>query len=537
MKNNLKPSAGFLKSMAKQEKAPQWRTGNIIVNYTRVSDPAQLDNTSLETQQKDAIVYAHNRGYNIKEFFGGIVESAKTDERKEFKRMLDYVKKDKSVSAILVYSYERFSRSENAIQLTTELRKLGVKVLSVIQELDVTSPNGQFQQSIYYAFGKYDNDLRRQKSMRGMVENLLNGYWVGACPFGYTNLKRKEKAKYHEYVINEEGKLLKLGFKWKAEGTLTNKEIVDKLQIMGCRINYKSFVRTISNPFYCGFITHSLIPGEVVKGNHPPLVSVELFQKANNIVDANPHKGIPKKFKIEELPLKSFAKDEESLSPFTGYTQKGQWYYKTRDKGTKVNQNAKIVHEAFLSELSKMEPRIKDAKKLESLVITFVKDKLAERLGNQEEIKKQISLLKSKINQLEVRYVENDLEKELYLKYRKLYDDELKKMEQEIGKTVITSSNLEIAVQKGISISQNLSRLWLSSDYSDKQRLQYLVYPEGILYNKKNNTVRIPRVNSIFSAIAYLSSVSAKNKNGQPHLVDQNSRWVVPTGIEPVSKV
>ena len=108
----------LLNQMAKQRKGPEWRTGNIIVNYTRVSDPSQFDNTSLETQKSDAILYAKKKGLIIKEYFGGSVESAKTDERKEFKRMLDFVKKDNSISAILVYSYERFSRSEYAMQLT-----------------------------------------------------------------------------------------------------------------------------------------------------------------------------------------------------------------------------------------------------------------------------------------------------------------------------------------------------------------------------------------------------------------------------------
>ena len=58
-----------------------------------------------------------------------------------------------------------------------------------------------------------------------------------------------------------------------------------------------------------------------------------------------------------------------------------------------------------------------------------------------------------------------------------------------------------------------------------------LRYPDGILYNKENNTVRTPRVNSLFTAISYLSYISAENKNGQPMQIDQNSRWVVLMGL------
>jgi hypothetical protein len=79
--------------------------------------------------------------------------------------------------------------------------------------------------------------------------------------------------------------------------------------------------------------------------------------------------------------------------------------------------------------------------------------------------------------------------------------------------------------------NKKASQLWVSTDYSDKQRLQYLIYPDGILYNKENNTLRTPRVNSLFTAISCLYYISAENKNGQPTQIDQNSRWVVLTGL------
>ena len=74
------------------------------------------------------------------------------------------------------------------------------------------------------------------------------------------------------------------------------------------------------------------------------------------------------------------------------------------------------------------------------------------------------------------------------------------------------SSNLEKAVEKGLDIIQNISEVWCSSDYSMKQVLQYLVFPEGILYNKKNDTVRTNKINILFSEIPYLAMVLDENK-------------------------
>ena len=74
-------------------KKNQLRQSNNAIIYTRVSTKEQADtNTSLETQKKYCENYAKSNGYKVIGYFGGTYESAKSDERKEFKRMLKYVR-------------------------------------------------------------------------------------------------------------------------------------------------------------------------------------------------------------------------------------------------------------------------------------------------------------------------------------------------------------------------------------------------------------------------------------------------------------
>ena len=73
------------------------------------------------------------------------------------------------------------------------------------------------------------------------------------------------------------------------------------------------------------------------------------------LISQNPHNGISKEFKTEALPLKGFARDEVSLSPFTGYQQKGIYYYKTRHEGTCVNINAEYLNNRFKDNLRHFE--------------------------------------------------------------------------------------------------------------------------------------------------------------------------------------
>jgi site-specific DNA recombinase len=90
------------------------RTGGVnAVIYTRVSTKEQAENNlSLETQKKYCEAFTQKQNYNVVACFGGTYESAKTDERNEFKKMIAFVKRSKEkVSFIIVYSVDRFSRS------------------------------------------------------------------------------------------------------------------------------------------------------------------------------------------------------------------------------------------------------------------------------------------------------------------------------------------------------------------------------------------------------------------------------------------
>ncbi len=63
-------------------------------------------------------------------------------------------------------------------------------------------------------------------------------------------------------------------------------------------------------------------------------------------------------------------------------------------------------------------------------------------------------------------------------------------------------------------------------DLSQKKKLQNLVFPSGIGYNKLNGEVRTKKVNSIFSSIPMISEGLAQIKNGESINFDQFSAKV-----------
>ena len=77
----------------------------------------------------------------------------------------------------------------------------------------------------------------------------------------------------------------------------------------------------------------------------------------------------------------------------------------------------------------------------------------------------------------------------------------------------MTSSNLQKAIENSKAMSMNLSSTWEEMGFGEKVRLQSIVFPEGILYDKQNDVVRTTKVNSIFEVSRYLSEKYGRKKS------------------------
>ncbi|RYZ68486.1 MAG: hypothetical protein EOP09_09405, partial [Proteobacteria bacterium] len=470
---------------SKQYNRSEVRRGTAAVIYTRVSSQEQAENnSSLEIQAKLCAEFAKRKGLVVKESFGGTYESAKTDGRKEFQRMLSYARKNKDISSILVYNFDRFSRTgPAAAQLSIELRKLGIAIISVTQEIDSSTPSGSLQENFFHLFNHYDNQQRASRTATNTREVMLKGYWPYATPMGYQNLKPKHRACEHVYDITEEGKWLRKAFQWKAEGVLTNVEIVDRLKVRGLKLNTSNFKWILSNPFYAGFVTGRLVNGQLIEGKHPALVELDTFLKANDLLSQATNVGIAKVPRREDLPLKVFVREEHTGSPLTGYKTKGNWYYKARAKGAGVNVRAEALNSLFSKSLRAFEYDKKYKKVLAEKIEASLQKRLASAFEEAKSLKKRLTELESQLEEMEERYALGKLKEETFEKFADKYRGEMEEVKTELAKSDIDSSNLKKAVEKALTIAQNLSGLWVLGDYDVKRKLQQLVFPEGVLYS------------------------------------------------------
>ena len=171
---------------------------------------------------------------------------------------------------------------------------------------------------------------------------------------------------------------------------------------------------------------------------------------------------------------------------------------------------------------------------LEKKVLDVINEKLKDEHQDSRIIKDKLKELQVKKINLEDRFINEEIPLDLYKKYNEKYNLEEQALKQEMGNYLEISSNLEIAVKKGLKIAQNIGQVWVSSDFDNKTKIQKLVFPEGIAYDRQKNEFRTFRVNTIFSLIADVARVSEQKKIGQPLKVNRNSRLVARRGIEPL---
>ena len=131
------------------------------VIYVRVSTKEQTENLSLPTQLRKCEEYCRYHGYEILERFHEEGESAKTTDRTELKKLLEFCRHQKGrVHFLVVYNLTRFARDKyDHFALRAHLQSLGISLRSATEPIDDTS-TGKLMEGVLAAFAQFDNDQR-----------------------------------------------------------------------------------------------------------------------------------------------------------------------------------------------------------------------------------------------------------------------------------------------------------------------------------------------------------------------------------------
>ncbi|MCP4933359.1 MAG: recombinase family protein [bacterium] len=131
----------------------------MLVGYMRVSSENDRQTTDL---QRDALISA---GVDPRHLFEDKASGAR-DDRAGLKKALDYVCPG---DCLVVWKLDRLGRSlPHLLQIVTDLHERKVAFRSLTEQMDTTTPHGEFLFSIFGALAQYERALARERIVAGL---------------------------------------------------------------------------------------------------------------------------------------------------------------------------------------------------------------------------------------------------------------------------------------------------------------------------------------------------------------------------------
>ncbi len=530
------------------------KKSNKVWIYTRVSSIGQYNlNGSLDTQKEVSKEYARTNNLEVVHTFGGTYESAKDDfTREEFNKLITGIRKAKEKPfAILVYKINRFSRSgSGGITVVHELiNNYGVHLIETISGKSTMTDRGYLEIVDLLRKAKEDNLDRLDVTIPGMRKILTNGYKLGSTPRGYDHYGPKVRnlkfiSSTQQIVVNHEGKMLKHAWILKKMGT-PDYLIRKDLETKGIKMSKQALSKMWRNPFYCGVLINSLIDGPV-KGNWEPLVSEVDFKFINKVLDENGKSGYNQVKFDENRPLQNYLFCAECGGKMTGYktSKKNIHYYKCQTNGCSCKDlNALTGRRTMKKGLNLLFEELLDRITLKEELIPLFKKQIHTIFLNSEAHKQDvinkidfdIKHIESLKRSIEDKYIQDSIDTELYQRKKGEFNGKLEVLYQNREKLMVDLSNLEIKVEKSVEILGNISKIWTSGSIKVKQKIQNLIFPDGIFISPKNREYRTSNIQVIFQLILDLTRDSEGQKKDSPIILTDESSLVAGTGLEPVT--
>lgn len=482
------------------------------VIYVRVSTEKQAEEgTSLDTQVEKCRAYADSEGLRVIKTFREEGESAKVWNRPEFLKTLDYIKKHK-IRYLIVYKIDRLSRNtEDQAIIMQSLRDSGAELRSATENIDST-PAGKLMRNLLWSFAHYDNEVRAERSSSGAKAVFHMGYWIHPAPPGYMMVRDPVTKRSMATIVPEQANHIEWAFEKRAEHWILQ-DIADALNARGFKAKPGRKVRTqtveriIKNKFYMGYMTSY---GEEVKGKHVPIITPELWYRAQTVNDANAHR-VPARQVINPLfPLRGLVSCPDCGELLTASSPKGRYKkYEYYHHGSKFCPKSRNIPKAelenkFREELAKLQPKPSMFKLVKAVILDRWKERLQSHTKEQVGIDRQIS---------EVRAEKENLLTEKRRNPNLYTDDDFMSQVQALNSRLSALDLIkaddkaeEDDFEKVMSFAFNALKNPLASweelvNVKDKLRFQRILYPEGLEYDGNSfGTAKVSLLVSLFEA-------------------------------------
>lgn len=507
--------------------------------YLRFSDPKQIGGSSIEVQEKIARVSCEAEGYEVVDVIKDEAVSADGNKSKTTQRvahLLEFCRERKGdFEVLVVYKLDRFARSQREHHwLRAELLKSGILLRSATEKID-ESPAGKLVEGMLAAVNEYENEVRRERSRLGLWKRVDQGLWPWPAPTGYMKDPNKpEGVRLVPHLVDENCHQTVVHLFTRYSTGVVSKNALRKELIARKVKNHRGKVLTfpgqtinniLDNIYYTGHLKN--MEGKIVKGQHEPLISLQLFQECQDVLKGRSNNTNKTRNRYNpEFVLRKFAKCGYCHQPLTAANCKSEhsgkyayyWCYNKDCLKSRKSIKKAVIENDFSAYLSKIKPTDEFLERFDRVFLKRYKERETEVKGDY-------------IRQLDyVKQCEKDKQWVIQQGREKIFKgdtfrEELEKVEQKLSLAKLELAEMhdeELDIDALLAYAYDFIRTventWYDAPFPLKLRLQQLIFPKGVEY--KDGEFSNPKISPLFKLIEVFG---AKDVN-----------LVTPRGIEPL---
>ena len=249
----------------------------VCVGYCRVSPRSKKipERFTLDMQQKAIQEYCNSKSWKLINTFTDRDKSAKDFNRTEWGK-IEILVTEKKIDLVVVYKFDRFSRNTaDGLNKIKWLASNDVGIVSIIESLDTTTPIGKIMLTMLLALAELERDTTIQRTEAVQWEIFEEkDYPLSRPPYGYMAIKaqteRGDKVIRWDINAKEEDNIKIVFFEY------TNGASINTCA-KAIGISLQRTQHILQNKTYLGMYGYKK---EWKKGNHKPIITKEVFDKA-----------------------------------------------------------------------------------------------------------------------------------------------------------------------------------------------------------------------------------------------------------------
>ncbi len=171
------------------------------------------------------------------------------------------------------------------------------------------------------------------------------------------------------------------------------------------------------------------------------------------------------------------------------------------------------------------------------ILVGVLKKKFAEKESTQEDdinaVKKHLATINTHIKTAKKNFAIGKVDEDAYSSAIADLEAEKRSTEAELEKISVNLSNLASYIEDAIRIACNLSSYWNMGDFEVSQKIQKMVFPNGVRWDKENRAY-LTEFGNLFFDLMFSVSDTYKNEAAQKKNKSCDlSSLVAEGGLEP----